>query len=159
MEQAMNLPDSSMIIYKQAKTQKQAILAEMASIESKQGELKQQLADIEGFLRTFARWGLPPQQEIVAEKPISAKTKPINKQSQVAKAVCELLATGDIMTTNQILDALASRGLDIGGENPAGNLSAILSKASELSYSRAAKGWLLASSDAGGRTPDPSQGK
>lgn len=155
----MNLPDSSMVIYKQARTQKQAILAAMASIESKQAELKQQLADIEGLLRTFARLGLPPQQEIVAEKPLSAKIKPLNKQSQVAKAVCQLLAKGDIMTTNQILDALANRGLDIGGENPAGNLSAILSKASELSYSRAAKGWLLAPSDADGCKHDLTLGQ
>lgn len=154
----MNLPDSSMAIYKQAKTQKQAILAEMASLESKQAEFKQQLADIEGFLRTFARWGLSAQPEIVVEKPYPTKTKPLNKQSQVAKAANDLLANSNIMTTNQILDALANRGLVIGGGNPAGNLSAILSKASEFRYSRAAKGWILSSSGADGDTPAPNQG-
>jgi len=150
----MNLPNSSVTIYKQAQTQKTVILAEMAALESKQAELKQQLSDIDGFLRTFARWGLLPREEIVVEKPLSSKIKPLNKQSHVAKAAREMLANGTIMTTNQILDALANYGLVIGGENPAGNLSAILSKSSDISYSRAAKGWLLTSSVAGEGTPD-----
>lgn len=146
----MNLPSNSVDLYKEVYSQKQAILAEMASLEIKQNQIKQQLADIDGFIRTFDRWGKPPQDEVAATVPTSAqselptKKKKTTKQDLLTNMAVEVLADGKILTTDQILNELACRNLVIGGENPSGNLSAILSRAKQFIYSRSAKGWMLA---------------
>ena len=143
----MNLPTHSVSIYKQVMDRKQAIVSEIASLGCKQTELKQQLADIDGFLRTCGR--IAPNDEISPEAATTSpatqlpRVKKPNKQEIVAKAVIDILSSGDVLTTNQILDQLADRGIPVGGKNPSGNLSSMLSKTSGIVNSRSAKGWML----------------
>ncbi len=147
----MNLPNHSVSIYKQVMDRKQAIVAEIALLGCKQTELKQQLTDIDGFLRTCGR--IAPNGEISPEEAIASTTtqlphiKKPNKQEIVAKAAIDILSEGDVFTTNQILDQLASRGISVGGKNPSGNLSSMLSKTTEIVNSRSAKGWMLRPQD------------
>lgn len=143
----MNLPTHSLSIYKEVMNRKQAIVAEIASMSCKQTELKQQLADIDGFLRTCGR--IAPNSEISSEAATASSTTQLqqtrkpNKQEIVAKAALDILEGGCVLSTNQILDQLASRGITVSGKNPSGNLSAMLSKTTGIVNSRSAKGWML----------------
>lgn len=143
----MNLPKCNLSIYKQVMDSKQAIVTEIVSLNCKQAELKQQLVDIDGFLRTCRR--ILPEGEISTEaekdsipKPTHQARKP-NKQEVIATAAKQILSDGHVLHTNQILERLAERGISVPGKNPSGNLSAMLSKTNGIINSRAAKGWML----------------
>lgn len=147
----MNLQDNIVSLYEKVLARKNAVLEEISSLDQKQAHLKRQLADADGFLRTYHQ--IAPVAEIAASPPIPATpansqrlNKP-NKQETIAKTAVEILSNGAILNTNQILDQLTERGIAVGGRNSAGNLASILSNCGKIVHSRAAKGWMLAPCD------------
>jgi hypothetical protein len=148
-ERAMNLPSNESSIYQNVLGRKQTVIAEIAKCDGMQSQFKQELNDIEGFLRIFRRTapqaitGVGPQAATTPEVP--KRTRKPNRTDLIAAIAIEFLSSGQVLTTNQILERLGERGIKVGGRNPQGNLSSILSKTEQIINSRAAKGWIIPS--------------
>ncbi len=123
-----------------AKTRSERSRAEMLV---KQLEIRQ--SKIEAYIEMAA---LYESDEIAAE---AARARNGIAASAVRATVDMLTEHKARIHTRDILKALQDKGITIGGNNPAGNLSGFLSRSDELDNSRS-EGWGLAS---WGAVPEP----
>jgi hypothetical protein len=142
----MNLPSNEFSIQQNVILRKQTIISEISTCVAKHAQLKQELSDIEGFLRIFScislQDSIQPEISSVALSNLPEKTTKRNKTELIARSAIDFLSDGQVLSTSQILEKLAQRGILVGGKNQAANLSAILSKTEQIVNSRAAKGWM-----------------
>jgi hypothetical protein len=130
-------------LYDKAIEAKANILQEMTACHIRQEELKKQLADIEGFFRSVNRLA-----ESQSNLPATVTDRPMargraSKRETIENATKQLLQQESVASTSRLLVVLERQGISVGGANPEGNLSAILSKSRAFINSRAAGGWML----------------
>ena len=118
----------------------QKVHADVARLEAQLSELKQKAVKISHFIEMLGVYGSADiNEEVHANRSNPSASKTVN-------AVVEILTeNGRPMKTKELLEALALRGILIGGQIPANNLSGTLSKA-DIFQSDRANGWSLKTS-------------
>ena len=115
--------------------------SDTARLELQLDELKQKSIKISHFIEMLSVY---KSDEVSREAPTSRSAS--SGTTKTVQAVEEILRESkQPMKTRELLAKLSSRGINIGGQIPANNLSGTLSKASIFSADRT-KGWSLKSS-------------
>ena len=115
--------------------------ADAARLQAQLAELEQKSVKITHFIEMLSVYGT---DEVSKEAPTSRPANSVT--TKTVQAVEEILRESkQPMKTPELLVELSSRGINIGGQVPANNLSGTLSKATIFSADRT-KGWSLKSS-------------
>lgn len=144
-------------VYAKAKEKRKALLAQIAEIDAFLA-LYERLAAEESaiaatsasampkaptaqvMLNPQAAWPFPTQGETKAIPPLA---RPPSKRELIEAASAAVLAARQPLTTEELLELLMERGVEVGGTQPAVSLSSYLSKSEKFVHRRRDGGWFL----------------
>lgn len=152
-------PNDDILIRVQSDTH--AARNRLSHLEAQIASARAELADLEGFVRTFERYASPVQGSVPREstaEPRRNKDRGVPVEGSQARRLVDrcilaITANGRAMKIGELLDVALASGLEIGGRDQKSNLAGYLSRDPRV-YSRGRSvGWDIVKTEGAALVP------